>query len=199
MTTEITPTEKQHDLLHLAATRFFGNALPAAAHVGLHGGAYDAVGMKLKNLGLLEGEAGSIWRLTDAAYEFLGIEHKRPEPESSPESEAPLEVALFEALGGEATLAMGNAPVGAATSEHPADEEAVAPQKRKLRDGTKQARVIDLLKRPEGATLTQIMEATGWQMHTARSVLSRTIQKDLGIALVSEKATDSDRIYRVRI
>jgi hypothetical protein len=40
------------------------------------------------------------------------------------------------------------------------------------------------------------MEAIGWQMHTARSVLSRTIQKDLGIPLVLEKASGNDRIYR---
>jgi predicted HTH transcriptional regulator len=116
-----------------------------------------------------------------------------------------LEVALFEAFGGEETLAMGSAPTGAAienpeaapTAESAAADEQPALKKRKLRDGTKQAQVIDLLKRPEGATLQHIMEATGWQMHTARSVLSRTIQKDLGIALVSEKAGGNDRIYRV--
>ena len=191
MTTEITLTPKQYDLLQLAATRFFGNTLPAAGQVGLHGGAYEAVGMKLKNLGFLEGDNSSLWHLTEAAYAFMGIEHQRHEPKPAPEAETPLEVAMFEAFGGEATLAMGSAPAG--VLEQPASK------KRKLRDGTKQAQVIYLLKRPKGATLTQIMEATGWQMHTARSVLSRTIQKDLGIALVSEKTTDSDRVYRVKI
>ena len=64
MTTEITLTPKQYDLLQLAATRFFGNTLPAAGQVGLHGGAYEAVGMKLKNLGFLEGDNSSLWHLT---------------------------------------------------------------------------------------------------------------------------------------
>lgn len=205
MTTEITLTTKQYDLLQLAATKYFGNALPAAGHVGLHGGAYEAVGTKLKNLGLLEGDDSSLWHLTDAAKEYLANYNNRPEPESQPESgevqeaEPPLEVALFNALGGKSTLAMGNAPTGAATEEPPTEEQAPAPKKRKLRDGTKQAQVIDLLKRPEGATLTQIMEATGWKIHTARAVLSRTIQKDLDIPLVSEKTTDSDRVYRVKV
>ena len=215
MTPKITLTEKQHDLLQLAATRYFGNTVPAAGQVGLHGGAYEAVGIKLKNLGLLEGDNSGLWHLTEAAYELLGIEHSRPEPNPVPESEpapesesvpdTPLEVALFEALGGQATLAMGNAPAGAemASSEAPSmsdpvtEDEQPAPKKRALRDGTKQAQVIDLLKRSEGATLQQIMETTGWQMHTVRSVLSRTIQKDLGIPLVSEKASGGDRIYRV--
>jgi hypothetical protein len=201
MTTEITLTPKQYDLLQLAATRYFGNTLPAAGHVGLHGGAYEAVGTKLKNLGLLEGEDSSLWRLSEAAYALLGIEHQRheTEPESAPEAEQPLEVALFEALGGEATLAMGNAPAGVVTTEPLNDEQAPAPKKRKLRDGTKQAQVIDLLKRPEGATLTQIMEATGWKIHTARAVLSRTIQKDLGIALASEKVSGGERVYRANV
>jgi predicted HTH transcriptional regulator len=73
----------------------------------------------------------------------------------------------------------------------------LATKQRKIRDGTKQAQVIEMLRRPEGASLQQIMEVTGWQMHTARSVLSRTIQKDLGIHLISEKTSGSERIYRV--
>lgn len=68
---------------------------------------------------------------------------------------------------------------------------------RQPRIGTKQATVVDMLKRNEGATLTQIMEATGWQVHTTRAVLSRTIQKDLGIPLTSEKTINGDRIYRI--
>jgi hypothetical protein len=202
MTTEITLTDKQRDLLHLAATKFFGNALPAAGQVGLHGGAYDAVSMKLKNLGFLEGENSSLWHLTEAAYEFLGIKHKRHEPKPIAEAEPSLEVALFEAFGGEATLAMGSAPACAVSATQEAAEpvtppEQPTPKQRKLRDGTKQAQVINMLRRPEGASLQQIMEATDWQMHTARSVLSRTIQKDLGIALTSEKVSGNERIYRV--
>ena len=46
------------------------------------------------------------------------------------------------------------------------------PPKRKPRD-SKQAKVIEMLKRDEGATLSQIIEATGWQPHTVRAAISR--------------------------
>lgn len=39
---------------------------------------------------------------------------------------------------------------------------------RKPREGTKQQQVLALLRRPEGATVAQIAEATGWQPHTVR-------------------------------
>ena len=68
---------------------------------------------------------------------------------------------------------------------------------RKMRENTKQSQVIAMLRSPEGATLRQIMDATGWQEHTTRAMLSRTIQKDLGIALISIKTTGGERVYRV--
>ncbi len=197
MITEITLTPKQHELLQMAANRFFGKAHPAAAHVGLHGAAYEVVGMKLKNLGLLEGENSSLWQLTDAAREYLSNGNNHQESESN--AEQPLEVALFEAFGGAKTLAMGSAPLESATTQAQNDDNATKPHKRKMREGTKLAKVISLLQRPEGTTLSQIIDATGWKMHTARAVLSRSIQKELGIALVSEKVTASDRVYRVKV
>ena len=196
MITEITLTPKQHELLQLAANRFFGNTHPTAAHIGLHGAAYEIVGMKLKNLGLLEGENSSLWHLTDAAKEYFACGKNPQESESN--AEQPLEVALFEAFGGIKTLAMGSAPLESATTQAQTDDNATKPHKRKMREDTKLAKVISLLQRPEGTTLSQITDATGWKMHTARAVLSRSIQKDLGIALVSEKVTASDRIYRVK-
>ncbi len=44
--------------------------------------------------------------------------------------------------------------------------EAGAP--RKPREGTKQEQVLAMLRRPEGATVAQIAEATGWAQHTVR-------------------------------
>ncbi|MBL6081569.1 DUF3489 domain-containing protein [Belnapia sp. T18] len=41
-------------------------------------------------------------------------------------------------------------------------------QPRKPREGTKQQQVLAMLRRPEGATVAQIAEATGWQAHTVR-------------------------------
>jgi hypothetical protein len=61
---------------------------------------------------------------------------------------------------------------------------------------SKQARVIALLQQPTGATIDQLMTATGWQRHSVRGILSGTLRKKLGLAVVS--AVDGDkRIYRI--
>jgi Protein of unknown function (DUF3489) len=49
------------------------------------------------------------------------------------------------------------------------------------RAGTKQAKLIELLKRPEGATVEQIAAATGWQHHTIRGAISGALKKKLGL------------------
>jgi hypothetical protein len=43
-----------------------------------------------------------------------------------------------------------------------------------IRAGTKQARVIDLLRRPEGATIGELAKATGWQHHSIRGIIAGT-------------------------
>ncbi len=66
----------------------------------------------------------------------------------------------------------------------------------RTRDNSKQATVIGMLKRPEGATIQQIMAATGWLSHTVRGTFAGTLKKKLGLALVSDKG-EGDRIYRI--
>ncbi len=67
----------------------------------------------------------------------------------------------------------------------------------KLRTGTKQALVVEMLRRPEGATVDQIMEATGWQRHTVRGAFAGALKKKLGLAVTSEKVEDRGRVYRI--
>src|SRR3984893_1264919 len=64
------------------------------------------------------------------------------------------------------------------------------------RAGSKQARVIGLLQRPEGATIDEIASATGWQRHTVRGLISGALKKKLGLHVLSEK-TDRGRLYRI--
>lgn len=67
----------------------------------------------------------------------------------------------------------------------------------RTRTDSKQALVIGLLQRPEGATIAQIMEATGWQQHTVRGTLAGTLKKRLGLTINSSKETGGQRVYRI--
>jgi hypothetical protein len=66
------------------------------------------------------------------------------------------------------------------------------------RDGSKAAKVLELLKRPDGTTLAELMKATGWQAHSVRGFLSGTIGKKLGLTVTSAKSEDGERSYSVK-
>jgi hypothetical protein len=66
------------------------------------------------------------------------------------------------------------------------------------RDGSKAAKILDLLKRPEGATAKELMKATGWQPHSVRGFLSGTVGKKMGLAVISTKGEDGERTYTVK-
>jgi Protein of unknown function (DUF3489) len=66
------------------------------------------------------------------------------------------------------------------------------------REGVKTEKVLDLLKRSNGATLAELIRATGWQPHSVRGFLSGTIGKKLGLALTSTKAEDGERSYSIK-
>ena len=67
------------------------------------------------------------------------------------------------------------------------------------RDSSKAAIVLDLLKRPDGATLAELMKATGWQAHSVRGFLSGTVSKKLGLTLTSAKVEDGERTYSINV
>jgi hypothetical protein len=61
---------------------------------------------------------------------------------------------------------------------------------------SKQAEVIGLMRRPEGATVEEVRAATGWQPHTVRGVFSGALKKKLGLAIVAAKE-ERGRVYRI--
>ncbi len=56
-----------------------------------------------------------------------------------------------------------------------------------------------MLKRPEGATIEQIVEATGWQSHRVRGAMAGALKKRLGLAITTEKVEGRGRVYRLSI
>lgn len=63
---------------------------------------------------------------------------------------------------------------------------------------TKSAYALDLLRRAQGATLTELMAATGWQAHSVRGFLSGTVRKRLQLPLRSA-AGDGGRRYTIDV
>jgi hypothetical protein len=88
-----------------------------------------------------------------------------------------------------------------------AAREAEAAAKPTPRAGTKQAQMIAMLKRPEGATVEQIAAATGWQRHTIRGAISGALKKKLGLTVEATRtrevgpnktgAKGSSTVYRI--
>ena len=61
---------------------------------------------------------------------------------------------------------------------------------------SKQAAVIAMLQRPEGATIEEVASAMGWQRHTVRGLFSGTLKRKLRLALASAKE-QRGRVYRI--
>jgi len=64
------------------------------------------------------------------------------------------------------------------------------------RAGSKLATLVALLGRDDGATVAEMVAATGWQGHTVRGVMSGALTKKFGLQIGSEKVEARGRVYR---
>ena len=126
-----------------------------------------------------EGEAATA---TPAAHEVLGL----PVPETEAQPGSPVDVAPQ--VAGTAQELVSRPENGSGHTTRPT---------RSPRTGTKQAMMIAMLGRPEGATVDEIVAATGWLPHTVRGAMAGALKKRLGLTITSEKVEGRGRVYRV--
>jgi hypothetical protein len=79
----------------------------------------------------------------------------------------------------------------------PARRTSQTRQRPVFREGSKAAKVCTLLCRPEGATLNEIRNETGWQAHTVRGFISRNLSKEGRKVRSFER--EGERVYRLRV
>ena len=72
-----------------------------------------------------------------------------------------------------------------------------APKNRKPRTGTKQAKLIEMLRADSGATIDEIATALQWRSHTIRGAMSGALKKKLGLTITSVKDEQRGRVYRI--
>lgn len=117
---------------------------------------------------------GTDWFVAAEGYDALGCARPAPAPlAADPEIEAAVTAA-------EATWAQERTDT-----------------KPRTRENSKQAQVIAMLRRPEGSTVRQICDATGWQAHTVRGTFAGAFKKKLGLCIVSDKPQGGERVYRI--
>lgn len=76
--------------------------------------------------------------------------------------------------------------------------KATTKKERTPRTDSKQAKLIAMLKRPEGATITEVVDALQWQPHTVRGAIAGALKKKLGLKVESEKVdAERGRVYRI--
>ena len=211
-------SDTQSIILSAAAQRADGNVLPLPG--SLRGGAATKVVAALLACGLIreqiiesprkaDAAMNTVWRnldepdgrgvllyITAAGAEAIGVEpasvpyafNEGTNSAGEPAASAPTRA--DEAPVEDTPKRLGRprkaAPTGADVAPAP-----------KTRDGTKQAHVVAMLRRKQGATIAEIVEATQWAAHTVRGFFAGALKKKLGLTVTSEKVGGGERTYRI--
>ena len=173
MATQIKLTDTQRQVLEHAADQ--PNGCITWFPDNVKGGARQKVITGLFNKALITSNGGQDWFVAAEGYDAMGRARPAPAPmDADPEIEA---------------------AVSSAEAEWAQD--ATEQTKPRKRENSKQAEVLRMLQRPEGATIAQICGVTGWQAHTVRGTFAGAFKKKLGLTIVSDKAPGGERIYRM--
>ena len=69
---------------------------------------------------------------------------------------------------------------------------------RTARPGSKTSKILNLLQRPNGASVAELVKATGWQPHSVRGFLSGVLKKKMALKIRSAARDNGDRAYRLQ-
>ena len=96
-------------------------------------------------------------------------------------------------------LAIGIEPVVVKTEVAFRDHAAKASDQKPptQREGTKQAMLITMLQHPDGASIAEIVAATGWMGHSARGAISGVLKKKLALPVTSGKIEGRGTVYKL--
>lgn len=115
-------------------------------------------------------------------------------------TEAGLEAIEIEPIAASTITRIRKADAEVQTMSPPDLEKQVANSKlASIRQGTKQALLIEMLQRPDGASIAEIVAATSWQPHTVRGTISGALKKKLGLSIISEKHPKRGTVYKLKI
>lgn len=163
-------TDTQSLILSRASTRSGHLALPLPE--GLHGGAAQKVVTAMITRGWLE-EVEADLRKREPLWRETGDAHG---------------TTLIATAAGLEAIGVEPAPAGA---------DAQPVRSGTPRAGTKQAVLVEMLRAEGGATVEDLIAATGWQAHTIRGAMSGALKKKLGLTVSSEKVEGRGRVYRL--
>lgn len=167
-----TLSDTQKAILLNAHKREDGKILPFPKHVKAKGGAITKVLHSLQSKGFIEEDAGGSFIITTEGQRAAGV--KIADEELHDDESAAQE------------------------PEEPTVKEKPAPTAKA--SGTpkgKLGEMLTLLKREEGATITDLMEAAGWQKHSVRGAISGQLKKKYGFQVKQVATKGEEIIYQI--
>jgi DNA-binding MarR family transcriptional regulator len=179
-------------ILSAAAQRRDAAALPLPTSLKINKGAATSALKSLVKRGLLAERPASkddeAWRETEGGRRVM----------------LAITTAGLAAIGADPDE-VSNALTGAVAEPRQRADDKTSPKKgaasrrpaKTKKPGTKQALLIDMLKREGGATIDEISKATDWQAHSVRGAISGAIKKKLGLTVETEVVEDRGRVYRI--
>ncbi len=170
-------TDTQIRILELAAARNDALAMPLPK--GLHGAAAKKAVTRIMELGFLEEVDANITR-GEALWRETGDGHG---------------TTLVATEAGLAAIGLSPAEIRTRLDRRNPEPPESTPNS--PRAGTKQARLIEMLSAPGGATIAEISDETGWQAHSVRGAISGTLRKKLGLTVEATAEPERGRVYRI--